>query len=86
MKHIKKFNESDAFSMYRENCDRCGRSTNNNTIMSIFNQDIICMNCKKEEEKDPEFKAAQEAEFNAVRSGITDYKGAIPNYKPLPKR
>lgn len=83
MKHLNKF---EAFSMHKEICDRCHKPTNGITIMSIFNQDIICDECCGNERKDPEFKAASEAETNAVRAGVKNYQGAIPNYKPLPGR
>jgi hypothetical protein len=53
--------------------------------MSIFNNDIICMDCKKEEKLDPEYKVAVEAEAEAVRQGVRNYPGAFPNYKPIPK-
>jgi hypothetical protein len=69
--------------MSREHCDRCGESTNNVTTMSIFNQDVICMKCKDEEKKDPEYKAACQAEREAIAKGDYNYKGALPNYKPI---
>ena len=74
---------NESFSMYRKNCDRCGNPTGNTTTMSIFNQDVICMDCKEEERNDPEYKAAAKAEMDAVKRGERDYKGAIPDYKPL---
>lgn len=74
---------NESFEMSKSACDRCGGSTNNVTTMSIFNQDIICMDCKREEVKDPEYKAASKEEWDAVRRGIRDYPGAIPNYKPI---
>lgn len=51
--------------------------------MSQFNEDIICMSCKEKEKKDPEYQAAVEAEREQIKKGNTNYKGAIPNYKPL---
>jgi hypothetical protein len=80
MRNIKTF---ESFSMRRDNCDRCGEPTNNITTMSMFNEDVICMNCKEKEKKDPEYEAAVEAEREQIKSGNTNYKGAIPNYKPL---
>ena len=69
--------------MYREFCDRCGGDTNNMTTMSIFNEDVICMSCKEQERKDPEYQAASVAEIEAVKAGDRNFKGAIPDYKPL---
>ncbi len=80
MKHLSKF---ESFSMRRENCDRCGESTNNSTTMSIFNTDVICMKCKENEKNDPEYEAAKKAEEDALLSGNTNYQGSIPNYKPI---
>jgi hypothetical protein len=81
MKHLKKYNES--FGMHRDKCDRCGESTNGTTTMSIFNEDVICMDCKKEEKSDPEYDAAVKAEYEETMKGNRDFKGAIPNYKPI---
>jgi hypothetical protein len=80
MKNLKTF---ESFGMRRDNCDRCGQSTNGVTTMSVFNEDVICMDCKKEEKNDPEYGAAVEAESEEIRKGNTNYKGAMPNYKPL---
>lgn len=62
-------------SMHREFCDRCGKPTNNLTIMSMFNNDIICMDCKEAERKLPEYKKAQDAEIKAVRAGDYNFPG-----------
>ena len=80
MNNLKTF---EAFGMQRDNCDRCGKSTNGSTTMSVFNEDVICMDCKKEEKNDPEYGAAVEAEREATMRGDRNYKGALPNYKPL---
>jgi len=80
MKHLKAY---ESFGMHRDNCDRCDQPTNGVTTMSVFNEDVICMNCKKEEKKDPEYGAAVEAEGEEIRKGNNNYKGVIPNYKPL---
>ena len=80
MRNLKTF---ESFGMRRDNCDRCGESTNGVTTMSVFNEDVICMDCKKEEKSDPEYVAAVEAENEEIRKGNTNYKGAMPDYKPL---
>ena len=80
MNNLKTF---EAFGMQRDNCDRCGKSTNGSTTMSVFNEDVICMDCKKEEKNDPEYGAAVEAEREATMRGDRNYKGALPKYKPL---
>ncbi len=80
MKHLKKY---ESFGMNKSICDRCGKSTNNKTIMSMFNTDVICMTCKEDEKNDPMYQSAVESEIEEVRKGNTNYKGAIPNYKPI---
>lgn len=75
--------KNESFDMNKSVCDRCGGSTNNVTTMSIFNQDVICMSCKSKEKQDPEYKAAMRSEVEAIKRGDTNYKGAIPDYKPL---
>jgi hypothetical protein len=80
---MKRLETFENFSMRRDVCDRCGGTTNNMTTQSMFNEDVICMNCKEEEKKDPEYAAACEAEREALAKGDRNYKGAIPDYKPL---
>ena len=83
MKNLKTF---ESFGMYRDKCDRCGESTNGTTTMSVFNEDVICMDCKKEEKNDPEYGSAVEAEYEEIKKGNTNYKGAIPNYTPIKRK
>jgi hypothetical protein len=80
---MKRLETFENFSMRRDVCDRCGGTTNNMTTLSMFNEDVICMNCKEEENKDPEYAAACEAEREALAKGDRNYKGSMPNYKPL---
>lgn len=75
-----------SFGMQRHFCDRCGKSTGGKTTMSIFNEDVICMECKEDEKNDPEYGAACEAEIEAISRGDYNFKGIFPNYKPIPKR
>lgn len=89
MKHLKtydsfgKVSQNESFYMNTSICDRCGGDTNGTTTMSIFNLQIVCMKCKENEKKDPEYKAASLEEIKAVRRSDYNYKGAIPNYQPL---
>jgi hypothetical protein len=43
--------------------------------MSMFNTDIICMDCKSKERKRPEYKAAVDADCDAIRAGNYNFKG-----------
>jgi len=80
MKNLKKF---ESFFMYREFCDRCKGSTNNTTTQSMFNEEVICMKCKDEEIKDPEYDAACKADQEAYLSGERNFKGVMPDYTPI---
>lgn len=52
-------------------CARCRRQTDI-TIMSMFNEDIVCLDCKDIEEKHPDYTRARDVEHQAVLAG--DYK------------
>ena len=56
-------------------CDRCGGSLDGGRIMSMYNTDCICMECKKKEKQRPDYRRAAEAELNAVKSGIRNFAG-----------
>ena len=43
-------------------CDRCGKELSGGRIMSMFNTDCICMECKKKETELPEYKDAIKAD------------------------
>jgi len=57
-----------------ERCARCGKPTAA-TIMSMFNTDIICLDCADAERKDPRYKQAREADEAAIRRGNYHFKG-----------
>lgn len=56
-------------------CDRCGKPLNGMRIMSMFNEDCICMECKEAERKKPEYTAAVEADHEQIRNGNYNFKG-----------
>ena len=56
-------------------CDRCGGSLDEGRIMSMFNTDCICLKCKEEETKRPDYKDAQLAELKAVQRGDYNFSG-----------
>ena len=45
----------------QKHCDRCGGSLDGGRIMSMYNEDCICMKCKEKETKRPDYKTAQDA-------------------------
>lgn len=63
------------FSMHRENCDRCGQSTNGRTTMSMFNEQVICMSCKENEKKRDDYKKAVDADIAEIKKGNYNFKG-----------
>ena len=56
-------------------CDRCGGSLKGGRTMSMFNTDCICMKCKENERKRPDYGSARDAEMDAVRSGNMNFCG-----------
>ncbi len=64
---------SDTF-FEKKYCDRCGNVLTVR-IMSMFNSDCICLECKEKEKKHPKYKVAQDADVNAIRNGEYNYKG-----------
>lgn len=56
-------------------CDRCGKSLKGGRIMSMFNEDCICLECKDKERKDPDYQKAVEADVQEIKRGNYNYKG-----------
>lgn len=59
----------------RENCDRCGKSLKEGRIMSMFNTQCICMECKKKETQRDDYKDAADKEREEIKKGNYNYKG-----------
>ena len=59
----------------QKHCDRCGGSLEGGRIMSMFNEQCICMSCKEKETKDPEYNKAVEADYEEIKKGNFNYKG-----------
>ncbi|MHC6181085.1 gamma-glutamylcyclotransferase [Clostridium sp. JNZ X4-2] len=56
-------------------CSRCCGSLKNGRIMSMYNQDCICLSCKDKEKKRNDYKEAVEAEHEEIKKGNYNYKG-----------
>ena len=56
-------------------CDRCGKRLGPARIMSMYNTDIICMDCKEKESKRPDYKKAVEADNEQIRIGNYNFGG-----------
>lgn len=65
--------EDDFFKI--KNCQRCGSSLDGGRIMSMVNEQVICLECKAKERKHPNYKKAIEAEREAVKNGNYNFKG-----------
>ena len=64
----------DAF-FTKTKCDRCKGSLSAGRIMSTYNTDCICMDCKKAETKRSDYKFARDTELNEVIKGNLNYQG-----------
>ena len=56
------------------NCNRCGTKTNT-SMMSFFNQDLLCMKCIKIEKKHPLYRIAVDIERAHVKNNNYNYEG-----------
>lgn len=66
----------------QQNCDRCGKPLTGGRIMSKFNTDCICMDCKRKETQMAEYNSACEAEIAAVKLGERNFQGiGLPKKK-----
>lgn len=59
----------------QKNCDRCGGSLDEGRIMSMFNTDCICMDCKRKKTQRQDYAAARDAEHAEVCKGNYNYEG-----------
>lgn len=55
-------------------CKRCGKEGRVST-MSYFDTSIICVKCFKKELRHPDYERARNAENEAVRNGIMNFRG-----------
>ncbi len=56
------------------NCERCNKKAIVHT-MSMFNVENICMTCKEEERRHPDYEKARVAEAKEVKKGNYNFKG-----------
>lgn len=55
-------------------CHRCKKETYA-YITSMFNLDVICLECKKKEEDHPDYENAKKAELEQCRQGNFNFEG-----------
>ncbi len=58
----------------KKNCDRCGKPLTGR-IMSMFNTDVICQECKEKERQHPDYKKAQDADNAEIKKGNYNFQG-----------
>ena len=56
-------------------CDRCGGSLAHGRIMSMYNEDCICMECKKKEMQRADYRRAVQADHEQIKQGNYNFKG-----------
>ena len=56
-------------------CDRCGGSLVNGRIMSTYNTECICMDCKEAERKRSDYEWARDTELKEVIKGNYNFRG-----------
>ena len=59
----------------KQNCDRCGQALNGVRMMSMYNEDCLCMECIAKERNRPDYKEAVEADHAEIRKGNYNFKG-----------
>ena len=59
----------------QKHCDRCHGSLEGGRIMSMFNEDCICMECSKKERQRDDYKRALEADHEQIIQGNYNFKG-----------
>ena len=55
-------------------CHRCGKHSGVHT-MSMFNKQLICMDCAEQEEAHPNYDKASQADLKAIQGGNYNYQG-----------
>lgn len=59
----------------QKHCDRCKGSLEDGRTMSMYNTDCICMKCKDDERKRPDYWSAVAADHEQIKQGNYNYEG-----------
>ena len=59
----------------KKRCDRCGGSLDGGRIMSMYNEDCLCLECKRKETERDDYIEAVEADHHEIRKGNYNFKG-----------
>ena len=60
-------------------CDRCGASLSEGRIMSMYNEDCICMACKEKERQRDDYDKARDADAAHTKKM---YSAGLPSFFP----
>jgi len=61
-------------------CQRCNKKSDNGLIISIFNTEMICDDCKEKERRHPQYEKAREREYEEIKNGNYNFDGiGLPN-------
>jgi len=55
-------------------CQRCGKATGSH-IMSMYSLRLVCFDCKKSEQRRPDYRKATDAETAACLAGDFSFAG-----------
>lgn len=56
-------------------CDRCHGPLDGGRIMSMYNEQTICMDCCEKEQQRADYRKAVEADHAEIRKGNYNFKG-----------
>ena len=56
-------------------CDKCGGSLRTGRIMSMFSEEVLCMECKAKEKNDKDYKEAVQADIDEIKRGNLNFTG-----------
>ena len=59
----------------KKRCDRCNGSLEKGRIMSMYNEDCICLACKEKETQRNDYRQALEADREQIKLGNYNFKG-----------
>lgn len=59
----------------KRNCDRCGADLSSGRIMSMYNNDVLCMTCKEKETHRSDYHQAVQADVDAIKQGNPNFPG-----------
>ena len=58
-----------------ENCDRCKKPLNGCRIQSMYNDNVICLECQEKEAQRSDYQDAVQADRDAIKRGDYNFPG-----------